>query len=149
MNNRVIDIISDGEKALTLALELIWPNAKSGQVTHYKLVHLAEKTDYYLTESDIGKPHVTKLVEDPSGKITLILFEREERGSIVLPYPHDFKQTVNFVTGWLRIADYGPQPDHDGVNQKGWRVFNQQWGLIAGHNFAILAVQPKWAMYGK
>jgi hypothetical protein len=30
------------------------------------------------------------------------------------------------VTAWLEEVDYGEEPDHDGANGKGWRVYCDQ-----------------------
>jgi hypothetical protein len=69
----------------------------------------------------------------------------------VTPFP--FKMTIpqlaDFVLGWLSEADYGPEPDHDGDNGKGWRCYNEGWGHIGGEWQAFAAVEPVWAMYGK
>lgn len=46
-------------------------------------------------------------------------------------------------------ADYGRQPDHDGDNEKGWRLYNETWGMVGGDHSAFAAVEPAWAMYGK
>lgn len=67
-----------------------------------------------------------------------------------LPYPMDAKALIDFALNWLRNgADYGKQPDHDGDNGKGWRIYVEGWGLIAGSHYAIIGILPAWAMYGK
>ena len=137
MDNRTLDVISEGEEALALALQLVWPNASGGYATAYKVASLIQSgPERGLIEKDGGCP-------------TLILLWEEERGTLPLAYPHDLKEATRFVFGWLRRADYGPEPDHDGHNQKGFRVFNEQWGHVAGYCYAIVGIQPAWAMYGK
>jgi len=70
-------------------------------------------------------------------------------GAAVLPFEMPLPEAAAFAEGWLRQAEYGPQPDHDGSNGKGWRVFNEAWGHVGGYWQALLAVQPAWAWYGK
>lgn len=54
-----------------------------------------------------------------------------------------------FAKGWLRDVDMGREPDHDGDNGRGFRVFTEAWGKVAGHTYAICAIEPVWACYGK
>lgn len=146
MDNRQIDITSEGSKALTLVLTLLWDNCPGRKATHYKVAKYEYKADYYGNPTD---RHYEKTVESEEGKQTLILLWHAENGALPLPYPLDLDDAIKFVEGWLKNADYKDEPDHDGDNGKGWRVFNEQWGYVAGHNYAILGVQPVWAMYGK
>jgi hypothetical protein len=68
---------------------------------------------------------------------------------VALPYPMDVAMLSAFVWGWLGTVERGREPDHDGSNGKGWRVYNEAWGHVGGNHRAIVAVQPAWAMYGK
>lgn len=146
MNNRTIDVVSVGDDALALALRLAWANAAGGQATHYKDVRLITKYEYHGTPT---AAHYANTSEQEGGIATLMLLWHDERQSIALPYPLELDEATAFVLGWLKRADYGHQPDHDGDNEKGWRAFNEDWGHVAGHHYAIIAIQPAWAMYGK
>lgn len=53
------------------------------------------------------------------------------------------------VREWLAAAEYGPEPDHDGSNSKGWRIFNEAWGHVEGESYAICGIEPAWLMHGK
>ncbi len=54
------------------------------------------------------------------------------------------------VLDWLRNASYGSEPDHDGDNGKGWRVYCEGWGHVEPYGYqALVAIEPRWAMYGK
>lgn len=53
------------------------------------------------------------------------------------------------IRAWLSERHYGPQPDHDGDNDKGWRVYNEGWTHVSGEWQAFAAVEPVWLMYGK
>lgn len=66
-----------------------------------------------------------------------------------LPYAMNLTAACAFVWHWLETADRGPEPDHDGSNKPGWRVYNEAWGHVAGDWRAFVAIQPVWAMYGK
>lgn len=69
---------------------------------------------------------------------------------IDLPFPLKGDAIGNYAWEWLTsAAEYGPEPDHDGSNGRGWRVYNEDWGHVAGRWDAFFAVQPVWAMYGK
>ncbi len=156
MDNRHIDITAEGDEALALALRLVWPNAPGGKATHYKVAFLKETTRYYGTPTS---SHVTESVQHPAPApnersedepvFTLILLWHEERDAVPLPYPLELDEAASFVKGWLKRAPFPAEPDHDGSNGKGWRVFNEAWGHVAGHHYAFAAIQPAWAMYGK
>jgi hypothetical protein len=73
----------------------------------------------------------------------------KREGMIPLPFKMAAPQAAEFARAWLAEADYGQQPDHDGDNSRGWRVFNEAWGHVDGLWGAIVAVQPAWAMHGK
>jgi hypothetical protein len=80
---------------------------------------------------------------------TLIFCWAEHKEAIKLPFKMDSKRATDFTVAWLSEVDYGKQPDHDGDNGKGWRVFNEAWGHVGGYWQAFVAIQPQWAMYGK
>jgi len=152
MDNRQIDVTSEGDKDLLMALTLIWPNAPGSKASHYKIVKLKEDTHYYCDRE--GKPyrHWTDLKvagPDEDGQETLIILWHEERDSVPFAYPHSLEDVQQFVKGWLRNVKTGVQPDHDGDNGRGWRVFCDHWGHVAGHHYAICGIQFAWAMYGK
>ncbi len=148
MDNRQLDITAEGEADLGLAIRLAWPSA-SGKATHYKLINLAETVIYS------GKPTTSHIItskeggEGDGGAPTMILLWHAERGALPLPYPLDLEESIAFLAGWLKKVERGDEPDHDGSNGQGWRAFTESWGHVAGHRYAIVAVQPAWAMYGK
>lgn len=60
------------------------------------------------------------------------------------------EQALAVVKGWLNCANYGREPDHDGDNHKGWRVYCDSWGHVDPYGHAgLCAIEPAWAMYGK
>lgn len=66
-----------------------------------------------------------------------------------LPAPLDTAGAADFVWNWLQHADYGPEPDHDGDNGKGFHVWCDDWGHVEELWQAFVAIEPEWAMYGK
>jgi hypothetical protein len=50
---------------------------------------------------------------------------------------------------WLRQAKLTKEPDHDGDNQRGWRLYTGSWGHIDSDHHTYFAVEPAWMMYGK
>lgn len=145
MNNRTIDIVSEGHQDLEMALTIIWNNCPGSKATHYKIMKLKENFKYYGTPIS----HYAEVNEDPEGDETLILLWHEQKDALKLPYPLELEDAIHFVKGWLKKISYEEEPNHDGSNGKGWRVFTEQWGHVAGHHYAIVGIQPKWAMYGK
>lgn len=66
-----------------------------------------------------------------------------------LPYPMDLEAATVFAWGWLRKTEYPTEPNHDGSNNKGFRVYNEEWGHVKGRWQAFVAIKPEWQMYGK
>ena len=85
----------------------------------------------------------------PDKGLILYWVETKRPGYMPLPYPMTLLQAADFTIGWLAHADHGKQPDHDGDNGKGWRIYSERWGNLDGEHQALLAVQPVWAIHGK
>lgn len=121
MNNFRFDITSVGHAQLTHAIDLATQNG-------------AAKAIGYSIEDD-GK--------------TLVFFRYECAMMTALPFKLNSVGIVDFIERWLAEKDYGQEPDHDGDNGKGWRIYNEAWGHVKNRHEAFLAVEPAWAMYGK
>ena len=89
----------------------------------------------------------THYLDDPD--YGLILYWTDRDHATKLPRPMSMKRYIEFAIEWLHKQDYGKEPDHDGSNGKGWRVFNESWGHVKSDWGGICAIQPVWAMYGK
>jgi hypothetical protein len=148
MDNRTIDVVSEDVADIALAMRLIWPNAQGGKATHYYITKYSLETKYVPGPHGIAG-HWTRLKQDEGGIPTLVLLWCEEHHETPLPFFLDLEGSIQFVKKWLEVVDYGKQPDHDGDNKRGWRLFTEEWGHVAKHHGAIVAVQPAWAMYGK
>lgn len=89
---------------------------------------------------------------DPVTPSKFILFwadsEIQLTGMIPLPPMGPFETEI-VVNAWLASADYGREPDHDGSNTKGCRVYNDTWGHAAGYWQAFAVIEPAWLMHGK
>ena len=70
-----------------------------------------------------------------------------------LPYEMNFEAAFQFAWGWLQSEEAkklrGPEPDHDGDNEPGWRVYNESWTHVDDFWEALVGIEPIWAMYGK
>jgi hypothetical protein len=79
----------------------------------------------------------------------LVLFWTPGKDTVRFPFAMDSGTILPMIKGWLAEQDYGPEPDHDGSNGKGWRLYNESWGHIGNEWEAFVAILPAWAMYGK
>ena len=82
------------------------------------------------------------------GKRLILYWTKSDKATPML-YEMTLPQAAEFVLGWLSNQDYGREPDHDGDNGKGWRLYNEAWGHIGTEYQAFVAVEPVWAWYGK
>lgn len=167
MDNFHVDVTGEGREMLRRVLEIAFDRHRLA--TGYRVVRFAERNRYYLNDRDplkstelenvynhpeLRASHETDLVPVGVGGVqTLVLYWgdiNEAAGRVKeLPFPLDDVQALEFVDGWLKASDYGQQPDHDGSNGKGWRVFNNDWGRVDEDFRSFVAIQPVWAMYGK
>ncbi len=144
MDNRHISIQTEGKKALELAMQLLWDNAPGGKATHYcdhptygfVLFWDGDKKDLYEIDYDGCTPGAEKI----------------KAPIIKLPFAMDCKAATEMVWSWLQEQPkekYRAELDHDGSNGRGFRIYNEYWGHIGDSHYAILAVLPVWAWYGK
>jgi hypothetical protein len=125
MDNRQIDIYSEGESDFKLAMQLAtshWGNER--------------KTVGYSIEQE--------------GSIMVLYWTDKHHKMIPLPYEMNTAEITSFVWGWLqKTKPLGQQPDHDGDNGHGFRIYNESWGHVMNRWEAFIAITPIWAMYGK
>lgn len=79
-----------------------------------------------------------------------ILFEYAHNKMTPLPTPMPVNFMASMVYEWLKTAKYPEEPDHDGDNERGWRLYKENWGHVDtfGHG-SICAIEPMWIEYGK
>jgi len=159
MDNFNIDITAEKPEQLKLAIELamsrVWGTKK---IASYKVVRLKEEINYYTSEVNPKSQYALNCKQLPNyhiyhyknpvygneGILTLLLADclREDYTALLFPLQGD--DIINFVHGWLKNnSDPGPEPDHDGDNKSGWRIFIPQGSA------ATFGIQGVWAMYGK
>lgn len=63
--------------------------------------------------------------------------------------PLDPEGVAPMALEWLKGQEYGNEPDTDGHNNKGFRVYNESWGYINSDPYAFVAIEPAWITYGK
>ena len=126
MDNRHISVQSTGRKAFDLAFQLLFEGSPGGAALHY--------------------------FEDPKKGLVFLWSYDEQRKSIPFPTPLGWKEAADLAWTWLLNQPkekYQEVLDHDGSNGKGFRVYNEDWGHVAGSHYAICGVLPVWAWYGK
>lgn len=132
MDNRIISVQSEGRGAFYLAFQLVFDNAPGGKASHY--IEHPEFGLIFLWSKD------------------KFLIDNVEVAAIKLPYPMGWKAAGDLAWGWLKDQPdnkYKEYLDHDGDNEHGFRVYNEDWGHVAESHYAICAVLPVWAWYGK
>ena len=144
MDNFRIDILAEGGDTLREAIGIaIKKGAPGGRITHYEIARIGQHETDDLRWSGRASP------------LVLILFWSEDKSrSNILPlmFPAGPAEVYELVRGWLaslKAEDLGPEPDHDGSNGRAWRLYNEAWGHVDGSHYAVCAIQPCWAMYGK
>jgi hypothetical protein len=125
MDNFHIDITSEGIEEFDQAMKIAFNHAPGKKTTHYSI--------------------------DPE-KGFILFWGAPANGTTAdeFPFPLSHIPATALLWQWLITeAEYGREPDHDGDNEKGWRVYNEDWGMIGNHRYSFVAIQPVWAMYGK
>lgn len=145
MDNFHIDILAEGDETLLEALAIAFRhNAPGGKATHWAGFDMKFKGVEWYSRDRPG----TK-------RPTLVFYWIDPKLDDATPFPAPIKpkEAVAMVGVWMEGLKEGnrfPQePDHDGSNGEGYRIFCEQWGHVNDNHYAIVAVQPTWAMYGK
>lgn len=141
MDNFKIDVVSSKYETFALAMDIALKHWRA--VSHYAVID-------YKAES------VNEWLDKPEKRKTMLLFWHDDESFKPRPTPLPYKMKdevlVSFVWHWLEDYwenDPHSEPDHDGSNSHGWRVFNEEWGHVAGSHYGVVGVQPVWAMHGK
>lgn len=132
MDNRIISVQSKGREAFDLAFQLLFDNASGGKASHY--IEVPDKGLLLLWSEDHFNVNGVKT------------------SAIKLPFPMRWKEAADMAWGWLinqPEEKYDQYLDHDGSNGKGFLVYNESWGHVAGSHYGILGLKPIWAWYGK
>ena len=93
-----------------------------------------------------GQKRATHFQVEEARQLTLFARPpRSDRTSATEPFPEPLtcQQAVEFVWDWLQRVPYPPD-EHDGASEPGWRVFNEQFGIVGGCWEAFVAIRPMW-----
>lgn len=125
MDNFRINITAIGDQTLQAAMRMVFDHNAPGK-----------RAEAYTVDSE-------------HGMIFLWHMHSSHTNAVALPFKMDADGAADFARRWLLDLDYGKQPDHDGDNERGWRLYTETWGKVASLDYSICAVQPMWAMFGK
>ncbi|WP_373515711.1 hypothetical protein [Persicitalea sp.] len=70
-------------------------------------------------------------------------------GATKFSEPIGSREASDFAWNWLQEVEYPSTEEHDGEAMKGWRVYNQEEGIVGNCRQAVVAVQPFWVYLGK
>ena len=131
MDNKHIDISSEGRKAFDLAIEVAFAGKTHDQkATGWRVDPEQGLILYWLTPE-----YLKKLPQ-----------------AIPLPFEMTATQAADFAWNWLTVqteVERKQHCDHDGSDGHGFRVHATRWGHVEGEEGTICAIQPIWAWYGK
>lgn len=115
-------------------------------------------TDQYAKSGETG----TKLVRGwryskSHGLILLWAIREDDKRHNVFPVPLNYSQIADIAWEWLNTQEaklvpcegWDANAEHDGDNEKGWRVYCEDWGHVDSDNLAIVAIKPAYLWYGK
>lgn len=128
MDNRIFNVNGNAQELLSDALQLAFLQA--GHDFKAKAFKVDKKKGLILLWSDEG----TKF-----------------------PVPLDAHAVLPIVTAWLEgdeaktieCEGWDADADHDGNNERGWRVYVEDWGHVGDCSYAICAVKPAYMWFGK
>lgn len=63
--------------------------------------------------------------------------------------PLDVSQITDFAWNWLQETEYPSSSENEGGAIKGWRVYNEESGIVGGCWQSVVAVKPFWIYIGK
>ena len=106
------------DKNLKEILDLAFSGSYSGHAVGYAI----------RTTKPLEKQHESEWGASPV-VTRFILYKSESKKPDFVPFPFKIKsaQVADFVANWLKEVDYGPEPDHDGHNGRGFNVYNESW----------------------
>lgn len=91
------------------------------------------------------------LIHPEKGLVFLGYIDRHSKDPAVVEFPFkmDAEGCADWAYRWLENAEYGPEPDHDGSNSKGFKVYNDSWSRVDSYYGSLVAVKPEWCWHGK
>jgi hypothetical protein len=119
-------------------------------VTAYGRENLARALGLAFSSIVQGENQATHYAESVvNGRQRLTLFECRPWDTVpaeasAFPSPISSQQAMDFVCDWLQRVPYQNGDSHDGGQDKGWRVFNELYGIVGGCWEAFVAIEPMW-----
>ena len=151
MDNFRFDITAEGDKRLAQAMEIAFMRAAGGKAVAYAVRPAVQGERY---PADDPAPHMRNREKVAAKPLRLVFYwnkphRPDDLTLVALPFSLDAAGAADFAIRWLREQEYGCEPDHDGDNRRGWRLYNESWGHVDNDYSAFVAVAPAWALYGK
>ena len=87
-----------------------------------------------------------------------LVFQWHQSGEgVSFPTPLNADEVFPMVKAWLKskeaaaikLDDWDENSDHDGHNEKGWRIFCEDWGYVGNDHYAFCCISPAYIWYGK
>lgn len=129
---QTLKVAADTYEQLVAVMRVIFGRSYTS-ATHYRVGSLNDGTPYliFMWSDDAGSNQLLTKMSDPEA-------------------------VASQVYEWLKNAEYGKEPDHDGDNSKGWLISvegNYSWPPrddgYKGSNYEVFTVSPEWIEYGK
>lgn len=104
---------------------------------------------FYATGTDVnGRPYLSFLWGRPDGAEGVL--------PLIAPMT-DADAIAKQAEAWLATVDYGSEPDHDGSNNRGFRIKDRgpmlhepgAWRCNPWNFYAIFTIHPCWVEYHK
>jgi hypothetical protein len=151
MDNRRFDVNGHKDDELRLALRAVFAQSGGTQAVSWKVVDYCTQKRSVQVGYPATEAHGT--VQPDITVPCLVLLPWRQDGDVPFPFGMGAESVVPSVNGWLfdyciMGNRYSPQPDHDGSNSQGWRVFIDDWGRVQGLH-AICGIRPEWCWHGK
>lgn len=144
MDNKIFNVNGRTKEQLRLALQLLLLN-EYGENKKVRGWYLSKKNGLILTWL-VDSSNKAIPFTDRMGK------ESEISG----------EELVDLLWNWLssdeakyvECVDWDADLDHDGSNEKGWRLYTGQWGHVSENDitvdhYSIAAFKPAFLWYGK
>lgn len=154
-DNYLFDISDKGDaNRIKLLLDYLMPESQEP----YRLVGLHRPSHWAVIKGDLekGRKGAWEASKEPSGPRgdRLAFFWSTPKGEINdAAHPFIVKPSnltlALMIDAWLTETEFPQQPDHDGSNSRGWRIYNETWGHVEGSFYGCFAVEPRWQMHGK
>lgn len=146
MDNYRIDITAEGENVLRKAIDLAMTR-RDGDLPCKTLYWAIRAAD------DPAKPDPHRRLRNDEPRRERIVFfwheQADDKDRHPFPVLPSTAAIADIVIAWLKTVKRHPQPDHDGSNGHGWRLYNEDWARVDDDSSALFAVHFEWAWYGK